>query len=143
MTLRIGLAIALAVIASGCRSKGTAAPAPADPTSATSATTGVEIAMVDATVVVKDCPDSAKLDPGAVAKTLRKLVDGCTGVPGGAAHFSATLLPSGRIELAAPDGNVAAGVVPTCVLKNPLVHKLPLKSACHTDVAVEEKNVPR
>lgn len=123
-------------LALGCG--GGAKPSPsAPPTPAASSSAG-DISLVDATVVVKDCPDSSKLDPNALERTLRKLAEGCSSVPGGLAQLSATLLPSGRIELAAADG-----MVPTCVLKNPLVHRLPLKSACHTEVRVEEKRAVR
>ena len=47
----------------------------------------------------------------------------------------------GRIELAAPDGNTADGVVPTCVLAHQLIHAVALKSACKFDVKLEERNI--
>ena len=133
MTRRFAVVLLLTTVG-GCRSAG----AGAGPADAPRAST-TDIALVDATTVVGDCPDSSKLDAGAAERTIHRLVEGCDGVPGGSAHFSATLTPNGRIELAAPDGNVAAGVVPTCVLKHQLTHRLPLKAACHLDVRVEQK----
>ena len=76
-----------------------------------------------------------------VARTIQDLVDPCASVPGGRAHFSVAFLPNGKILLAAPDGNAAEGVVPTCVLKNGLAHKLHLASACKFDVDLEERKL--
>ena len=72
---------------------------------------------------------------------IQKLVGPCAKVPGGKAHFSATLLPGGKIELASPSGDPAEGVVPTCVLQNRLVHRVPLKNACALDVQLDERTV--
>ena len=53
----------------------------------------------------------------------------------GAAHFSATLLPNGRVELGSPTGDPTMGMVPTCLLQNAsqLKHKLRLKESCKFD----------
>jgi hypothetical protein len=72
---------------------------------------------------------------------IRKLVDPCATIPGGRAHFAATLKPDGTIELASPTGDPAEGVVPTCVLRNRLVHRVMLKQACKFDVKLEERPV--
>ena len=124
------------IVLSGCKS---ATPEPASPAPSGSAAGLPNVAEVAADVVVLDCPDSAKLNPRAAEGSIHRLVEGCTTVPGGIAHFAATLQPGGRIELAAPDGNTAEGVVPTCVLKHELVHKLPLHQACKLDVRLSER----
>jgi hypothetical protein len=131
----VAAVVALAGLVVGCRSG--AAPAPATATPAPSGS-GRDIALIDTTVVIKDCPESSKLDPAVLDRTLRKFVEGCSSVPGGSTLLSATLAPNGRIELGAPDG-----MVPACMLKNPLVHQLPLKLACRTEVRVEEKKSAR
>lgn len=79
----------------------------------------------------------------AAQSTIHRLVDPCAGVPNGKAHFSATLLPGGRIELASPSGDPAGGVVPTCVLRNNLLHQVYLKKPCKFDVQLEERMTPR
>ena len=92
-------------------------------------------------VIVEACPDSKRLDTKLANREIDELVGPCKKVPGGAAHFSATLLPGGRVELASPSGDPAAGVVPTCVLQNAtqLKHKLRLARACKFDVKLEER----
>ena len=98
--------------------------------------------MVNAsTVVSKNCPDGPKMNARAAQTTIQQLVSPCTAVPNGKAHFSATLLPGGHIELGSPDGNTEVGVVPTCVLKSRLTHSVPLKRPCMLDVELEEHNV--
>jgi len=97
--------------------------------------------MVDAAVVVSQCPDQGRMNARLAQSAIRKLVEPCAGVPGGKAHFSAKLLPGGDIELASPEGDAAEGVVPTCVLKNRLRHKVLLKKACVFDVKLEERTV--
>jgi hypothetical protein len=97
--------------------------------------------MVSASAVVSACPDARRMNGNLAARTIQDLVDPCATVPGGRAHFSAALLPSGKILLAAPDGNAAEGVVPTCVLKNGLAHKVHLTQACKFDVQLEERKV--
>jgi hypothetical protein len=96
---------------------------------------------VNATVIVSKCPDASRINVRTAQDTINKLVGPCASVPGGRAHFSATLQPGGRIELASPEGDPAEGVVPTCVLKNRLVHKVPLKSPCALDVQLDERTV--
>jgi len=99
------------------------------------------LALVNASVVLGKCPDGAKMDSRSANVAIHKLVEPCSMVPGGAAHFSATLLPGGRIELASPSGDTAAGMVPTCVLQNQLRHRVLLRSPCEFDVALEERAV--
>jgi hypothetical protein len=99
------------------------------------------ISLVTSFVVVEQCPDSKKLDPKLAHREIDELVGPCKKVPGGAAHFSATLIPGGRVELASPSGDPAAGVVPTCLLQNQgqLKHKLRLGQRCKFDVKLEER----
>jgi hypothetical protein len=96
---------------------------------------------VNATVIVSKCPDAQRIKVRTAQDAIQKLVGPCAKVPGGKAHFSATLLPGGTIELASPAGDPAEGVVPTCVLHNRLLHRVPLKSPCTLDVELDERTV--
>ncbi len=98
--------------------------------------------LVNASSVVSACPDNKRMNARAAANAIDHLIEPCASVPGGKAHFSATLLPGGKIKLAAPDGNPADGVVPTCVLGGGLHHKVKLMSPCTFDVQLEERKVP-
>jgi hypothetical protein len=95
--------------------------------------------LVDASSVVGACPDIKTMNARAATNTINRLIEPCAAVPGGRAHFSATLLPGGKIELASPEGSTADGVVPTCVLHGGLRHKVMLRSACTFDVKLEER----
>lgn len=97
--------------------------------------------LVNATSVVSACPDSKRMNTRDGSNAINRLVEPCVAVPGGRAHFSATLLPGGKIELASPEGNPADGVVPTCVLHSGLRHKVQLRSPCTFDVKLEERKV--
>lgn len=105
------------------------------------ASTPPGVSMVSSSVVVEACPDSPKMNSKQAAREIEELVGPCTKVPGGAAHFSATLLPGGRVELASPSGDPAAGVVPTCLVQTlgQLKHKVQLTSPCKFDVKLEER----
>jgi hypothetical protein len=115
----------------------TASPAAAPSSSAEAAPASVS--LVNATVVVAECPDAKTMNNRTAQAAIHRLVDPCAMVPGGKAHFAATLLPGGRIELAAPSGDPAEGVVPTCVLRHNLLHKVFLKKPCKFDVQLEER----
>jgi hypothetical protein len=98
------------------------------------------LSLVNASAVVSDCVDAKWMHTVAAHRSIQKIIDPCMSVPGGRAHFSATLLPGGRIELASPSGNPDEGVVPTCVLKNQtLRHQVFLKNRCSFDVILEER----
>ncbi len=97
--------------------------------------------LVEASSVVSACPDSKSMNARAATNAIHHLIEPCAAVPGGRAHFSVKLLPGGKIELASPEGNPAGGVVPTCVLRAGLRHKVLLKSACTFDVRLEERKV--
>ncbi len=99
------------------------------------------LSIVTSMVVVDACPASKKLDKKAATRELEALVGPCQKVPGGAAHFSATLMPDGRVELASPTGNPDEGIVPTCVLETKAAfrHKLHIAQPCRFDVKLEER----
>jgi hypothetical protein len=112
-------------------------PAPAD------AAPGRAMSIVTSSVIVDACPSQKKLDRKAATREIEALVGGCQKVPGGIAHFSVTLLPDGRVELASPSGDTDLGVVPTCVLETSAAfrHKLRVPEACRFDVKLEERHV--
>ena len=99
------------------------------------------ISLVTSMVVVEACPDSKRLDSKKANREIEELVGPCKKVPGGEAHFSATLLPGGRVELGSPNGNPEDGMVPTCVMQQAkqLRHKLRLSKACKFDVKLEQR----
>jgi hypothetical protein len=97
--------------------------------------------LVNASSVVGACPDSKHMNARAAANAIDHLIEPCASVPGGKAHFSATLLPGGKIKLASPEGSAADGVVPTCVLGGGLHHKVKLMNPCTFDVQLEERKV--
>ena len=103
------------------------------------------ISLVTSMVVVEGCPDSKKLDTRLATREIEELVGPCKKVPGGAAHFAATLLPGGSIELASPGGDPSEGIVPTCVVQSAaqIRHRLKLTSACKFDVKLEQRVGPR
>ncbi|MRG97315.1 hypothetical protein [Polyangium spumosum] len=131
--LPLGLALLLVFVIAplGCASS---TPPPEEPQ-------GPEIGVVDATVVVESCPDAKTMNAKAAHASIRKLVEPCSKIPGGAAHFSTTLMPGGRVVLASPSGNPDEGVVPTCVLSNQLTHRVFLRKPCKFDVKLEERKL--
>ena len=104
-----------------------------------------KISMVTSAIVFDACPSSKQLNPKLAKKEIEELIGPCTTVPGGAAHFSATLLPGGRVELASPSGDPAMGVVPTCLMQTQkqLKHRLRLAKPCKFDVKLEERRADR
>lgn len=129
-------------LAIGCGPKASS-PSPVDPKPADSPPEP-SISLVTSVVVIDACPDSKKLDSKAANREIEELVGPCKKVPGGAAHFSAILLPGGQVELASPSGDVSEGIVPTCVLQQQkqLRHKLRLGKACKFDVKLEQRLAP-
>jgi len=124
--------------------RGSTSPAPQPSTDTKPPDAAVpdeEIAMVTSFVMVDACPEAKLLDTKAATREIDELVGPCKKVPTGSAHFSATLLPGGRVELASPSGEPTEGVVPTCLLQNAkqLKHKLRLKTACKFDVKLEQR----
>ncbi|APR83840.1 Hypothetical protein A7982_09189 [Minicystis rosea] len=97
--------------------------------------------MINASAVISACPDGRKMNAKAAIDAINKLVEPCAQVPGGKAHFAATLLPGGKIELGSPEGKAAEGVVPTCVLRHGLSHRVLLNKPCTFDVKLEERKL--
>lgn len=99
------------------------------------------ISLVTSVVVIDACPEAKKLDTKSANREIEELVGPCKKVPGGAAHFSAILLPGGEVELASPSGDVTEGIVPTCLLqqRKQLKHKLKLAQPCKFDVKLEQR----
>jgi hypothetical protein len=97
--------------------------------------------MTTIEVTIEACPNAKQLDSRRTTTEIQELVGPCTKVPGGAAHFSATLLPDGRVELASPSGDPNEGIVPTCLVQTQtqLRHKLRLTKPCKFDVKLEQR----
>lgn len=128
----------------GCGSTATTttAPPPPPPPAEPDAESEDNISsLVTSMVVIDACPDSKRIDSKLANREIEELVGPCRRVPGGAAHFSATLLPGGAVELASPSGDKEDGIVPTCVLQKQkqLRHKLRLSKACKFDVKLEQR----
>jgi hypothetical protein len=96
--------------------------------------------VVNATILTNGCQDFGRANGKLAEKSMSELVEGCSSVPGGVAQFGAMLLPDGRIEIVAAPGQ--PDVVPICVLKHPLMHKVPLVKPCRLDVKIEQTRVP-
>ncbi|MEJ7600916.1 MAG: hypothetical protein WKG01_23625 [Kofleriaceae bacterium] len=138
MTGVIALALALAIAACGPRQADPPTLSPVAPPPPIDAPV---MSMVTSIVVLDECPDAKHLDSKRTSREIQELIGPCTRVPGGGAHFSATLSPDGRVELASPSGDPGGGVVPTCVVQQlkQLRHKLALKSPCRFDVILDER----
>lgn len=92
-------------------------------------------------VVVEECPESRKIDSKLANREIQELVGPCTKIPGGMAHFTATLQPGGRVEISSPTGDPGDGMVPMCLLQKEkqLKHRLRLRSSCKFDVKLEQR----
>jgi hypothetical protein len=95
--------------------------------------------IVNATILTNDCQKLGTSSAQQAERAMYDLVEDCRSVPGGSAHFAATLQPGGRIEITSVPGY--ADVVPICVLKHSLLHKVPLAKPCRLDVKIEETRV--
>ena len=127
----------------GCASSAPPEVPPDPGASATSAPgRNPPVVLVDSAVVVDACPDASRMNAKAAQATIRKLVEPCSSVPGGKAHFSAILHRDGRIQLASPKGDPSRGVVPTCALEHKLVHQVTLSKPCELEVTLEERSLP-
>jgi hypothetical protein len=135
--------LVFALLAGCWRSGGqqTPPPTPLPPPPPPDAATTDPISLVTSMVIVEACPDSKQLDSNRANREIEELVGPCKKVPGGDAHFSATLLPGGRVELASPEGDPSEGIVPTCLVQHgkQLRHKLKLARACKFDVRLEQR----
>jgi hypothetical protein len=114
--------------------------APAAPSkSAREAGPGRAAKVVNATIVTNSCQTLGAESARLAERAMYDLVEGCASVPGGTARFHATLDPGGRIEITAGPGQPQ--VIPICVLKHSLLHKIRLVSPCGLDVDLEETRV--
>lgn len=95
--------------------------------------------MVNALVLTNGCQDSGRQSAILAERAMNSLVEGCVSVPGGSMQFHATLQPGGRIEISAAPGQPE--VVPICILKHALVHRVPLTKPCPLDVKIEQTSV--
>ncbi len=96
--------------------------------------------VVNATILTNGCQDLGAANARLAESAMYQLVEGCTSVPGGIARFQASLQPGGRIDIAAAPGQ--PDVVPICILKHSLLHKVPLTRPCLLDVKIEQTSVP-
>lgn len=125
--------LALGVVGLLTISCGSSPAAPAAPP-------GRAAQVVNATILTNGCQELGRPSAKQAESAMYQLVEGCASVPGGSAQFEATLVPGGRIEISAAPGQ--PDVVPICVLKHLLLHKVPLSRPCHLDVKIEQTSVP-
>jgi hypothetical protein len=109
------------------------------PVSAQSAPPGRAARVVNATILTNGCQELGKTNAKLAETAMYQLVEGCASVPGGAAEFLATLQPGGRIEIGAAAGQ--PDVVPICILKHSLLHRVALTKPCRLDVKIEQTSV--
>jgi len=102
---------------------------------------GPSAQLVNAIILANGCQDLGKASAKAAENTMEQLVEDCTSVPGGSARFQATLQPGGRIEIASAGTRDQPDVVPVCILKHSLLHKVPLSRPCRLDVKIEQTSV--
>jgi len=116
-------------------------PEPPPPTTAATAepTVGPSAQVVNATILTNGCQTLGKSSSMLAESAMYHLVEACRSVPGGSAQFLATLEPGGRIDITAAPGQ--PDVVPICILKHSLLHKVPLKAPCQLDVKIEQTSV--
>ncbi len=136
--------LALGVAACGPKEPAASAPpgnagAAPGPSSAPAQTSGPSAQMVNATILTNGCQALGAANAKLAEKAMYQLIEGCASVPGGKAEFEATLLPGGRIQIAGVPGQ--PDVVPICVLKHALEHKVPLAQPCRLDVKIEQTSV--
>jgi hypothetical protein len=138
MVIRYGsLGLLLMVGLASCTRAHEPEPSTAPAASADVAEESPELGFVDATIMFTNCSKVANLNAKSAQRTMRRLVEACEEVPGGAAEFTATLLPDGRIEFAAVDGGLST--VPMCVLRHELKHKVKVSKPCTMHVRMTEK----
>ncbi len=109
------------------------------PEATASSPSGVAAQVVNATILTNGCRDLGMPAAKQAERAMDQLIEGCASVPGGKAQFEATLQPGGRIEIAGVAGQ--PDVVPICILKHSLLHKVPLTKPCRLDVKIEQTSV--
>jgi hypothetical protein len=112
-----------------------APPAPAQQAEPTSP----PVQAVSTVIVANGCANLGHANARVAESAMYKLVEGCSSVPGGSIRFSATLLTTGLIEIKPGEGQ--PDVLPLCVLKHDLRHKVALTKACVLDIRLEEKTM--
>lgn len=138
MRLALALTAVLCTSAACASSPPPATQEPPPPTTA-EPSAGQSAQLVNATILTNGCQQLGKSNAMLAENAMYHLVEGCTSVPGGSAQFEATLEPGGKIDIAGVSGQPA--VVPICILKHSLQHKVPLKAPCHLDVKIEQTSV--
>jgi hypothetical protein len=135
MTLSRSCSVFAVVAIAACAAKEQPAASPETPPPPG----GVAAQMVNATILTNGCRDLGMPAARQAERAMDQLIEGCTTVPGGKAQFEATLQPGGRIEIDGVPGQ--PDVVPICILKHSLMHKVPLTKPCHLDVKIEQTSV--
>jgi hypothetical protein len=92
--------------------------------------------IVNATIVANGCQSLGVASARLAERAMYDLVEACASIPGGTTRFHATLQPGGRIEIVAEPGQPE--VIPICVVKHSLLHKVRLSQPCGLDVKLEE-----
>ncbi|MGD0525889.1 MAG: hypothetical protein ABSE49_12135 [Polyangiaceae bacterium] len=123
--------VSLALVA-GCGSSPPPGSVPPPP--------GPSAQLVNAVVLTNGCQSMGRQSALLAESAMSSLVEGCASVPGGSMQFHATLQPGGRVEISATPGQPE--VVPICILKHALVHRVPLTKPCPLDVKIEQTSVP-
>lgn len=138
--MRLALASIAILCASAACASGPppASPEPPPPTTA-EPSGGRSAQVVNATILTNECKGLGKANAALAESAMYHLVEACTAVPGGSAEFEATLQPGGNIDIAGAPGQPQ--VVPICILKHSLQHKVPLKTPCRLDVKIEQSSV--
>jgi hypothetical protein len=133
MTLARSCSILAVVAIAACVAKEQPGASPETPPA------GMAAQMVNATILTNGCRDLGMPAARQAERAMDQLIEGCATVPGGKAQFEATLQPGGRIEIAGVAGQ--PDVVPICILKHSLMHKVPLTKPCRLDVKIEQTSV--
>jgi hypothetical protein len=130
-SLRSLVPLAFVVASAACAARSTSQSATHPPPSTAQ--------VVNATILANGCQSLGQPNAQLAERAMYDLVEGCTSVPGGDARFEATLEPGGRVVISAAPGH--ADVVPICVLKHALVHRVALSKPCQLDVRLEQTEV--
>jgi hypothetical protein len=132
-------ALALVGLLAACASTPPPVERELPPPTTAGPTTGPSAQVVNATILTNGCQHLGKGNSMLAESAMYHLVEACTSVPGGSTQFVATLQPGGRIDITAAPGQ--PDVVPICILKHSLLHKVPLKTPCQLDVKIEQTSV--